>query len=88
MFQIPELSADPVLVDKVKRFLGFDAFFEIVPSPTDTDEKQNASATAKVVDDDSASELGDVVEPQIVVADVESEETNTLEVRTQRRLVE
>ncbi|KAG7392681.1 hypothetical protein PHYPSEUDO_015069 [Phytophthora pseudosyringae] len=32
VFQIPEISTEPVLVGKVKQFLGFDAFFEIVLS--------------------------------------------------------
>lgn len=30
---MPEISTEPVLVGKVKQFLGFDSFFEIVVSP-------------------------------------------------------
>jgi len=86
VFQIPELSIDPVLVDKVKRFLGFDSFFEIVPSPAETDENQNAAAIAAIADDDSASELADVVAPQILATDVETEEINILEVRHGRNV--
>ncbi|KAL3666659.1 hypothetical protein V7S43_008288 [Phytophthora oleae] len=32
VFQMPEISTKPVLVGKVKQFLGFDSFFEIVPA--------------------------------------------------------
>ncbi|KAG2766760.1 hypothetical protein PC129_g5449 [Phytophthora cactorum] len=34
VFQMPEISTEPVLVGKVKQFLGFDSFFEIVASPS------------------------------------------------------
>jgi len=32
VFQMPEISTEPVLVRKVKQFLGFDSFFEIIVS--------------------------------------------------------
>lgn len=65
----------------MKQFLGFNSFFEVVPSPAETDENQNAAAIAAVADDDSASESADVVAPQILAADVGAEESNILEVR-------
>ncbi|CAI5712380.1 unnamed protein product [Peronospora effusa] len=33
VFQMPAISSEPVLVGKIRHFLGFDSFFEIVASP-------------------------------------------------------
>ncbi|RLN97393.1 hypothetical protein BBJ28_00008819 [Nothophytophthora sp. Chile5] len=39
--QMPEISIDPVLVGKVKRFLGFDFFFEILPTSSNKERDDN-----------------------------------------------
>ncbi|KAE9046726.1 hypothetical protein PR003_g1614 [Phytophthora rubi] len=45
VFQMPEISTEPVLVGKVKQFLGFDFFFEIVPSSSGDDEEDNSEVS-------------------------------------------
>ncbi|CAH0473380.1 unnamed protein product [Peronospora belbahrii] len=42
VFQMPVISSAPILVDKIKHFLGFDSFFKIVASSSsDSDENSN-----------------------------------------------
>eukprot|EP00644_Phytophthora_capsici_P016399 jgi/Phyca11/508403/fgenesh2_kg.PHYCAscaffold_34_\ len=49
VFQMPEISTEPVLVGKVKQFLGFDYFFEIIPSSlSESDESANEDSDPPV----------------------------------------
>ncbi|KAI9906578.1 hypothetical protein PsorP6_003821 [Peronosclerospora sorghi] len=57
LFQIPEILVEPALLAKVKHFLGFNCFFEImVPSSSESNVTKNESSDAPVIVDPFSSE--------------------------------
>ncbi|OWZ23505.1 hypothetical protein PHMEG_0001604 [Phytophthora megakarya] len=72
VFQMPEISTEPVLVGKVKQFLGFDSFFEIVPlSSSESDDSDNEISDEHTdVDPQSA--------PHVSIFDETDEDTEEL----------
>ncbi|KAG6618425.1 mitochondrial protein translocase family [Phytophthora cinnamomi] len=81
VFQMPEISMEPVLVGKVKQFLGFDSFFEIVSSSSgeDDDNEDNNEAPVASTSADSLtapheSKLAETVETSVVSEPPISEE--------------
>ncbi|KAL4169477.1 hypothetical protein KRP22_010397 [Phytophthora ramorum] len=66
VFQMPEISTDPVLVGKVKKFLGFDSFFEITPSSSSEDDATDNEVSNLPV---SSETIPAPYEPQFAEAD-------------------
>ncbi|ETP00489.1 hypothetical protein F441_22116 [Phytophthora nicotianae CJ01A1] len=67
VFQMPGNSTEPVLVGKVKQFLGFDSFFEIVASPSgengdNNNELLEAPASADPIPDSQVSKFAETEE--------------------------
>uniref|UniRef100_H3HE49 PX domain-containing protein n=1 Tax=Phytophthora ramorum TaxID=164328 RepID=H3HE49_PHYRM len=76
VFQMPEISTDPVLVGKVKKFLGFDSFFEITPSSSSEDDATDNEVSNLPV---SSETIPAPYEPQFAEADEASGSSTALE---------
>ncbi|KAI9995231.1 hypothetical protein PInf_012281 [Phytophthora infestans] len=59
VFQMPKISTEPTLVGKVKQFLGFDSFFEIVESSSSENGEDDNDLSYAPVNPDP------ILEPQV-----------------------